>query len=257
MRDYMQAMVQVLDGRDAGELRGTALKYIDPEFARVYRNNSVSAFVDVLRANYKTVHTLVGEDYFSALALAYLEKYPAHQRTLVGYGQGFSKIIEAHVKAHNLGYLSSFAKLDRAWTLAHTAADMRSLSMETLQDYAAAGGDLESYKLALKPDVNLVRNTWPVLAMWSDLRDDTELRGSVELNAKTEHVLVWRRDLEVIYKALTAGEFAFLAALQSGATLGLATVECLGIAPETDMGSLLGGMMAAGIFTEKNGGANA
>jgi len=253
----MQAMVKVLDGGDARELRGEALDYINPEFARVYRNNSVSAFVDVLRANYKTVYGLVGEDYFSVLALAYLDKYPAHQRTLVGYGQGFSEIVEAHLKAHNLAYLSSFAKLDRAWTLAHMAADVPPLSMDALQEFAAAGGDLETYKLALKPDVNLVRNDWPVFSLWSDLRDGTEWRGSVELTAETEHVLVWRRGLEVIYKDVNAGEFAFLTALQNGATLGLATVECLGIAPETDMGALMGGMMAARIFTEKNGGADA
>ncbi len=257
MREYMQAMAQILDGADAGELRGAGLKYINPKFASVYRNNSVSAFVDVLKANYKTVLALVGEDYFSALALAHLEKYPAYQRTLVGYGRNFSGIVEGHVKAHNLAYLSSFAKLDRAWTLAHMAADRPPVSMGVLQDYAASGGDLESYKLALKPDVNLVRNKWPVFALWARLRDDTGLKSALELKAKTEHVLVWRRDLDVMYKVLNPGEFAFLTAIQNGATLGLATAQCLSISPETDMGSLLGGMMAAGIFTTDNGDTDA
>ncbi len=252
----MQAMVKICDGADARTLSGDGFAYIAPEFAVVYRNNSVSAFLDVLRANYKTVLTLVGEDYFSALALAYLDKYPASQRSLVGYGKDFDHIIDAHSGAHNLAYLSSFAKLDRAWTLAHTAADTQVHSMDMLQEFAGSGGDLERYHLRLKPDVNLVHNDWPVFALWSNLRDDTDLGGG-DLEKNTEYILVWRRGLEVVYRVLKPGELAFLQALQNGDTLGLATVACLGTAPETDMGVLLDGMMAAGIFMKQDGGAHA
>ncbi|PHS40839.1 MAG: hypothetical protein COA91_03130 [Robiginitomaculum sp.] len=253
----MQAMVRVLDGADAQELRGAGLEYIEPKFAGVYRNNSVSAFVDVLQANYKTVYALVGPEYFSALALNYLEKFPARNRTLVGYGQDFYQMIEAQLQVHKLAYLASFAKLDRAWTLAHMAADTKSLSMAVLQEHAAAGGDLANYRLGLKPDVNLVSNDWPVLALWSGLRDDIEINSAVELVAKTEYVLVWRRELEVLYKDLSSGEFAFLSALQNKDTLGAATVKCLTNSPETDVGALLAGMMAAGIFMKQDGGAHA
>ncbi len=257
MKAYMQAMARLLDGADARDFGAAALQYIDPEFARVYRNNSVSAFIDVLKANYKTVYALVGPEYFSVLALAYLKDHPAHIRTLVGYGQGFAGTVKEHLQTHNLPYLASFAKLDRAWTRAHIAADAKPLSMDVLQAVATNGGDLESYTLGLKPDVNLLNNHWPVFALWSNMRDGIALNSAVDLHVKPEHVLVWRRGLEVRCRILTPGEFTFLSALEAGDTLGLATVKCLGVAPDTDMGALLAGMMAAEIFVDENGGADA
>lgn len=252
MKHYMQTMASVLDGSHSGPVD---LKYFDAKYVSVYRNNSVVAHIDVLRANYKSVADLVGDEYFSALCLDYIKKYPARQRSLVGYGEHFAQLLDDNLERHNLSYLSSFARLDRAWTLAHIAKDIAPLQMSVLETIIQQGGDLENLEISLKPDVFLISSAWSVFSVWDTLREDTKLTGAVELDERQENVLVWRHGHDVMYRDLNAAEFAFLKTVKEGGNLGLATVKALEAEPTTDVGQLLGGMVAAELFT--NGGADA
>jgi len=252
VKHYMQTMTSVLDGSHVGEVN---FEHFDAKYVSVYRNNSVTAHIDVLRANYKSVATLVGDEFFAGICLEYIKEYPARQRSLVGYGEHFGQLLDECLARHNLPYLSSFAKLDRAWTLAHIAKDAQPLAMSVLENIVQQGGDLEKFKLSLKPDVFLISNRWPVFPIWASLRQDEDIKDAVELTERSENVLVWRHGHDVMYRDLNAAEFAFLNTVNGGGNLGLATVKALETAPATEIGQLLGGMVAAELFT--NGGAHA
>ena len=245
MKNYMQTMASVIDGSHTGEV---ALEYFDAKYVNVYRNNSLTAHIDVLRANYKTVAALVGEEFFAGVCLEYIKACPARTRTLVGYGEHFAQMLDDNVERHQLAYLSSFAKLDRAWTLAHTAKDTQPLEISTLEEIIQKGGDLENFKMPLVPSAALIHNDWPVFSIWSALRNDTEITDAIELTETPENILVWRHGQEVMYRDLNAAEFAFLEAIRDGGNLGLATVKTLEAGPATDIGQLLAGMVAAELF---------
>jgi len=245
MQTYMQEMAAVMDGSHTGTVE---LEHFDAKYVNVYRNNSAAAHIDVLRANYKSVAALVGEDFFKALSLEYVKQHPARHRTLVGYGEHFAKMLEDNIERHNLPYLSSFTKLDRAWTLGHTARDAKPLQMDVLENIIQQGGDLEGFELTLMPSVALVRNDWPVFALWAEFREGDEVTEAVALNEQAENVLVWRHGHDVMYRDLNSGEFAFLNAVKSGGNLGLATVKALEANTSTDIGQLLAGMVGAEIF---------
>lgn len=246
MKHYMQTMASVIDGSQTGDV---ALEYFDARYVSVYRNNSLSAHIDVLRANYKTVAALGGEEFFASLCLEYIKAYPARIRTLVGYGEYFAPFLDNNIDHHKLPYLSSFAKLDRAWTKAHTAKDAEPLEMSTLENTSAQSEDLENFKMSLVPSAALISNDWPVFSTWALLRDDTEITDAVELAEMRENVLIWRHGQEVMYRDLNAGEFAFLDAIKGGANLGLATVKALEADPSIDIGQVLNGMVGAQFFT--------
>jgi Putative DNA-binding domain len=246
MKHYMQTMASVLDGSHSGVVD---LKYFDAKYVSVYRNNSATAHIDVLRANYKSVAALVGDEFFAGLCLEYIKKYPARQRSLVGYGEHFTQFLDDNLQHHNLPYLSSFAKLDRAWTLAHTARDAEPLAMAVLEDIIQQGGDLEKFELFIKPDVFLVGNGWPVFAIWANLREGEAIKDAVDMNEQPENALVWRYGQEVMYRDLEVGEVAFLSTVKKGGNLGLATVKALEAEPATNVGQLLGGMVTAELFT--------
>lgn len=254
MKHYMQTMADIIDGSHQGDVD---LKYFDAKYVSVYRNNSASAHIDVLRANYKSVAALVGEEFFSSICLEYIKAYPARKRTLVGYGEHFAQMIDDNLARHQLPYLSSFAKLDRAWTVAHTAQDAEPLDMAVLENIIEQGGDIENFTLSLMPGTALVCNDWPVFSTWASLRGDTELTDAVGLREKHETILVWRRGHSVVYRDLSASEFAFLQTIHEGGNLGLATVEALTANAKTDVGQLLSGMMSAQLFTKYNGDAHA
>jgi len=254
MKHYMQTMAAVIDGSHIGTVE---LEYFDAKYVNVYRNNSVTAYIDVLRANYRSVADLVGDDFFVSICLEYIKKHPTCQRSLVGYGEGFAKFLDDNLAHHKLAYLSSFARLDRAWTRAHIAQDNEPLQMSVLENIIKQGGDLESLELFLMPDVFLVSNTWSVFSVWISLREDTKLTKAVEVDENRENVLVWRHGYEVIYRDLNTAEYAFLSATNNGANLGLATEKTLRASPATDIGQLLTGMLSAELFTQIEGGTNA
>ncbi len=246
MKNYMQTMAGVLSGTHSTS--PVDLKYFDAKYVSVYRNNSVTAHIDVLKANYKSVLELVGDEFFAGICLEYIKNYPARQRSLVGYGEHFTTFTEDNLERHKLPYLASFACLDRAWTLAHIAKDAEALHMSVLENIIQLGGDLEKFEMTLKPDVFLVRNMWAVFSIWAALREDKKLTKAVELDEQHENVLVWRYGLDVRYRDLNDAEFAFLNTIKEGGNLGLATVKALAVEPSTDVGQLLSGMVAAELF---------
>lgn len=252
MKHYMRTMASVIDGSHTGEVE---LEYFDAKYVNVYRNNSVVAHIDVLRANFKSVAALVGEEFFAGICLEYIKAYPARTRTLVGYGEHFAQMLNDNAERHKLPYLSSFAKLDRAWTLAHTAKDAEPLEMSTLESIITQGGSIENFKMCLVPSAALISNDWQVFSIWETLRDDTKITDAVELTEASENILVWRHGQEVMYRDLNVPEFAFLEAIKDGGNLGLATVKTLEAEPSTDIGQLLAGMIAAELFIK--GGTHA
>lgn len=261
MQDYMQAMANTLNGELANVAGETAHKYIDPKFVSVYRNNSATAFADVLRANYKTVEAVVGREYFSNLTQKYMQKYPCQHRTLVGYGADFISILEDNQSDHKLPYLASFAKLDRAWTQAHIALDTEHLTLESLVNSLGPEDNLLAQTVTPKPDVQIIKNPWPVFNIWEKLRDGDELGKTSEMEQKQENILLWRYENEITYKPLSNAELVFLESVFAQQTLGQASEISLGYNPnidiDIDINQMLIGMINAQLFTPLTGENNA
>ncbi len=248
----MRAMTEILGGADVLALPNAGIDYFEPDYASVYRNNSMSAFHDALRSNYKSVAKLVGEKYFAYLARAYIKNYPVQGRTLVGYGKDFHQVVDDYRGEHKLPYLADFAKLDHLWLRAHLAADSSALNMDYLTGVLEAGGDLEAQILHFRPDVMLTQTAWPVFDVWSKLRADHELGESIEMNEGPQSILIWRFQNEVMQRRLQGNEYAFLKTINNGATLGEAMAEALAAQPGADINTMLPNMMGAEIFAGKS-----
>jgi len=244
----MQAMAEILDGADVCALPNAGIDYFEPDYASVYRNNSMSAFHGALRSNYKSVAKLVGDKYFAYLARAYIENYPVQGRTLVGYGKDFHQIVDDYRDEHKLPYLSDFARLDYLWLRAHLAADSSPLNMDYLTGVLEDGGDLEALKLYLRPSVMLTQTTWPVFDVWNRLRADHELGESIKMNEGAQSILIWRFQNEVMQRSLQTNEYALLKTINDGGTLGEAMAAALAAQSGADINTMLPNMMGAEIF---------
>ena len=248
----MRAMTEILGGADVRALPNAGIDYFEPDYANVYRNNSMSAFHDALRSNYKSVAKLVGDKYFAYLARAYIKNYPVKGRTLVGYGKGFDQIVDDYRDEHKLPYLSDFARLDYLWLRAHLAADSSALNMEYLTGVLEAGGDLEAQILHFRPDVMLTQTAWPIFDVWSKFRADHELGQSIEMNEGTQSILIWRFQNEVMQRSLEDNEYTFLKTIKDGGSLGEAMTAALAAQPGADINTMLPNMMGAEIFAGKS-----
>jgi hypothetical protein len=210
---------------------------------RVYRNASLKGRGDALAANYPTVVQLVGDDWFHAAALTFLEGQPGDDPVLAGFGPGFPAWLARFAPALELPYLAPVARLDRAWTEAHLAADSRPM---TLADARAAGTALGGQVLTVRPDVRLFRFDWTVPSLWLAHREPDN--APLVWEPRPEALLIHRPEAEVLWHRLEPAEADFLNACAAGRPAAAAALQA-GLDPADPSGPIPR-LLAKGLFRQ-------
>jgi hypothetical protein len=217
-----------------------------PAFA-VYRNTVMTGWVDALQANYPAVARLVGPEWFRAAAVEYAARHPAPDARLVLYGRAFPDFLAACEAARDLPYLAGVARLDRAWSESHVAADAATDAafLATLpQD------ELGAVRIAAHPGA---RWSWfeqlPVYTIWSRNRADHADAGAIDWHG--EGALLTRPGDAVQWRRATPADCAFLdaCAAPGGTPLANAAAAALSADPQADLAALLAGLLQAGALT--------
>ncbi len=211
----------------------------------VYRNNVTHSLVNALADIFPSIQSLVGEEYFRAMARIYVEKNPPRSPMLFEYGATFAEFIEEFEPAKKLPYLPDVARLERLWLDAFHAADATPLDSALLA--AVEPEKLGDIRFTAHPATRLLRSTYAAVTIVSRSRQAASMEG---LNATDpEFGLVTRPEFDPIIYNLPEGDFVFFEHLIDDATLG----EAAGIAMETDASFDLSGaitnMISAGAFT--------
>ena len=266
--EYTAAFARYLRTGATGALSGFCAGDADLSRLRVYRNGFLRACIEALRANYPSVERLVGGERFPALARPYVEAHPPRAASLVEYGEDFPRFIEDARDTHRLGWLASFATLDRAWSEVCFAEDPDpgGAAAGTVPAGDAPGdagarenpgrwlappekpapgpdgpglpvpaGDvpadaeaLMNLRGRLSPWVRMVSLDYRVLHAWSELR-----RGGLEQRAEVrrtpQRVLIWRSGVEMLYRDLTPPEHSFFTRVAAGRPCGEAAGAALDI----------------------------
>ena len=194
-------------------LKGAAIRRADRRFA-VYRNNVAVSLVEALAARFPVVKRLVGDEFFSAVAHAFVLREPPVSPLLIHYGKTFSAFIEAFDAAKPLPYLADVARLEYARGLAYHAADAEPLPRAAFA--ALPAGRIGSARVTLHPAVGIVASRFPVLSIW-EANQDQAVRAVPHWGA--EAAVVARPFLEIETRRLLPGCDEFLLALQSGSTI--------------------------------------
>ncbi|WP_143328493.1 HvfC/BufC N-terminal domain-containing protein, partial [Caballeronia terrestris] len=61
----------------------------------VYRNNVVAGLCDALKAAYPATRRIVGDEFFAAMARAYVLREPPRSPVMLRYGEGFADFVGA------------------------------------------------------------------------------------------------------------------------------------------------------------------
>jgi hypothetical protein len=80
----------------------------------VYRNNVYASLIDVLAGRFAAVMRLVGEEFFRAMARAYVEGEPPRSVVLIRYGASFPTFVAGFPPAASVPYLGDIASLEWA-----------------------------------------------------------------------------------------------------------------------------------------------
>jgi hypothetical protein len=184
----------------------------------VYRNNMVVSLVEALGSTFPAVQRLVGEEYFSAAARAYVQQEPPDSPVLLYYGRTFGDFLDTLPSASGVPYLGDVARLEWARIKALHAADAEPVSIDALAGVDEA--QVESISFALHPGLSVFRSRWPVVSLWNAcmIRDHSD---AVDMSTAEDAVVV-RPALKVGVHVPPPGGAEFLAALREGETLGAA-----------------------------------
>ena len=214
---------------------------VERRFA-IYRNNVAVALIGALEARYPVVRRLTGDDFFRAMAGAFVAAEKPRSPALIHYGDGFPAFIAGFPPAEAVPYLADVARLENAWVEAYHAADADPLGLDALAAIAPDG--LEALRFRPHPAARLLRFSHPAASIWAASQGDGEPRAPEVWSA--EAALVARPDADVFVRVLPPGGFAFAAALFAGVSLGAAAA--LAAADGFDPGAHLVGLIEAGAF---------
>jgi len=213
------------DAALSGEIGALRTHLRDPDrtsdVMAVYRNTVAKGRIDALAANYPTIVQMVGEAWFAAAASAFINDRPGDSPILLGYGEGFADWLSRFPPARAMPYLAPCARLDRAWTEAHLAADTPVLTVEAA---SRAGASLAGHAAGLHRSARLFWFDWTVPDLWLAHRypDSQDLSVALAWRAKTQGLLIYRREQVVVARRLNREEWVFLDACRLGRPLGVA-----------------------------------
>src|SRR5258708_1219111 len=212
----------------------------------VYRNNVVVGLGKALKSRFPVVEKIVGEEFFTAMALVFVKEQPPRSPQLATYGDEFPAFITAFKPARGLPYLADVARLEATRPGSYHAADVTPVGAEhfaTVDCHA-----VEAIRVDMHPSIGIVRSAYPIVTIWAMNSGEQEL-APIE-NWRGEDALVARPYLEVQVRALPQGGAAFLLALAAGRPLGAAAEAALADDPDFDLAGNLAGLIGSGLVRD-------
>ncbi len=215
----------------------------------VYRNNVVSSLLEAMRKVYPSLAAIMGEANFNTVARAFVVQHPPRAAMMLGYGAGFDSFLETYAPLGKSPFLADVARAERAWLDAYHAPDIAPLGGDAL--LACQPDELMGLTFEAHPAAWLLQSAYPAADLFA-WRTQVPANG-VDLD-EAQTVLITRPVLDVEVRTLTPAEAAFFAVLLTGGNLGEAIGGHMAAAPDTDLGQLIGLLLASGAFIPAGSG---
>jgi hypothetical protein len=183
----------------------------------VYRNNVRLNRIAALTDAFPNVVTLVGVDYFHALARAYVIATPATSANLHNDGAELPEFIRSFAPAADLPYLPDVARVDWLMRCAYFAEDAHELDRAVL--VAMGPHRFVAARLKFAPSVSVARSSaWPI----ADILTMHAGGAAAHLDTGGQAILIWREDFSVHWQALGEPEAQAVVALLDGEPIEVA-----------------------------------
>lgn len=214
----------------------------------VYCDNYINGLSNVLAQIYPTVKMLVGDEFMQSLSRAYIKDHLPQSGNLNDYGGEFSDFIAACEQTKSVPYLPDLARLEWAKNVAYHAPDDQVVDLARLQMLSA--DQQEHLVFHLRTSCLLLHSDWPVLDILDFVQTQDE-KGDAEMNleARQEHVMIYRPKHHVQLISLEPSSFQFLEQIQNGLDLSQAVETILQLDPNFDLVTFLQTQYKLGTFS--------
>ena len=168
-------------------------------YAEAYRLRLLEALQD----SFPALHTLLGDQRFQDLGLAYIEAYPSQHFSIRYFGNHLSDFLATTPIYQKTPILHEMAVFE--WTLRDVfdAADSTTISLETLHQISPE--QWENLHFQFHPSVRRIDFNWNVPQLWKAIEQD-EAPIEPQKNEYPIGWLFWRKDLKTFFRSLTVDE---------------------------------------------------
>lgn len=183
-----------------------------------YRANALAHATNALRAQFPTVHAMLGSESFDAVCIRHWRSRPPRQGDLAWAGTDFPQTVCDHEDLRPWPWLGDCARLDLAlWAvLFEPPAALEKADLDRL-----ITNDPQRLRMQLAPGNRLIASAWPIVTLWQMHREAEPDRAALEaaLQQCGETAWVWREGLQAQCVALGPTHAQWLRALQVHPTL--------------------------------------
>lgn len=202
----------------------------------VYRNNVTTSLIRALEAGFPAILSLVGADFFGAMAMQFTRAHPPKSRVMMLYGGDFADFIQGFGPAVSLGYLPDMARLEQALRGSYHAGDCAPLDANLLAGLNEA--DLRAARVTLAPALRLQASDWPIFGIWN-----AALHGGAPPEMSAQAVIILRPEFDPAPHLLPPAAYPFLRDLAARRTIGAALDAA---ATDFDLAATLSLLIAGG-----------
>ena len=187
---------------------------------QIYAGGYKTRLAEALRSNFPTLHRVLGDESFDALAHGYIDAMPSQYRSIRWFGRELAAYAQRDTSILPHAALLDLLKMDWAIGIAFDAADAPPLRADQLR--AVAPEAWAVLALVLHPSVTMLQLQWAVEPIWrAATRELNENGTSHDSEAPTEsphHLLIWREGLEARWRVLPDAEVGALDQIRSGSS---------------------------------------
>jgi hypothetical protein len=172
---------------------------------------------EALASNYPALVKLLGEADFAALSAAYIETHVSRWPSIRHYGAELAQFLTTAELYCDVAVLAELAAWEWAMTEVFDAADENALGVAALTSVSPE--DWAGLRFDFHPAIRRLDLQWNVPQSWKALTGGGE-RPQAVLGARTQPWLLWRHQLQILFRSLAQDEAVAFDVLRAGATFG-------------------------------------
>lgn len=167
---------------------------------------------------YPVCHKLVGEEFFQAMASAFLAHGVSSSPDLGDFGAAFPAFLADFHPAQSLPYLADVAQLEWLWHRAFNAPDQASLDLQALARVPPEHWDRLVFRLPA--GAALIASDYPIHRIWEVNTIPTTSHELIDLDQGGIRIFVWRDGHTTRLDLPSEPEWHLLQAFASGEPFG-------------------------------------
>lgn len=185
-----------------------------PERLDIYSTAYRLRLLEALQTDYTALHAALGDEGFAQLCFAFIDVFPSTYPNLRWFGANLDAYLDTTPPYADIPVLAELARFEWAKGLAFDASDETILSIQAIANIP--GADWPDMSFLTHPSVQRLDLFSNAALIWKAVAAEEAPPQPVYIDQPVAWI-IWRHDLKVFFRSLTADEAWAIDSLRQGA----------------------------------------